>query len=572
MLLQRTNRLHTVVEMGVIGESPLEQARRILQDSIEALRFDYGELGEAESERGYARLCWVGEDAEHDQEGIGGRGIDRDKPFVVFDTAEEGFADEAITRLGLRSLLYWPFVNAEEKRCVLCFGWKSPLAEFISEEEIQYIDVLVALVSRLLKALDDQRGIAERVHTDSLTGIANRAALLQHLNAVIAAAQRNATKAAVLYIDLNHFKKINDEHGHAVGDTVLRGVAGRLKAVLRKHEVCGRLGGDEFCLVVSSFREEEELQAIARRILGTIEQPTDAGNGMMLSTSSSIGIAMYPRDAESAAELLSHADRAMYRAKLRRAPAYSFYESEAAQPVEQPLRVDLSDFSKNFVLCYQPIVSARSRRPIAAEVLPRWLHSDGMRMPEKFVHAAQQQGLSSKLDSLIAQSAIQRITQHNAWHCGLHVNVGDPDESLIGALPESGVAVCFEVSEQQVAADTDRYLRFCAASRSRGHRVGLSHFGWGRLPLRALAEMRPDFVKISVADLRENGDRRADSDFLRTMIEQAHHMSSFVIAESVETESEREWLTASGVDAVQGFGISSPLAEEDFFTWLRRYA
>jgi EAL domain-containing protein (putative c-di-GMP-specific phosphodiesterase class I) len=195
-----------------------------------------------------------------------------------------------------------------------------------------------------------------------------------------------------------------------------------------------------------------------------------------------------------------------------------------------------------------------------------------MRLPEKFLQAAQEQGVEGKLDALIVQSSIQRVMQHNASQCALHVNLAVPDKTLLDALPQNGVHLSFEVSEQQVAAEPGRYLDFAAACRSRGYRVGLAHFGWGQLPLRVLAEMRPDFVKISVADLRESGAHRGEPDVLPTMVQQAHHLSSFVIAEAIETQSEREWLAASGVDALQGWAISSPLAEEDFFIWLRRYA
>ncbi len=484
---------------------------------------------------------------------------------------QEGFDDEAVRALGLQSLLFWPFI-AEGKRCVLCFGWKRLLDEFISEEEIEYIDVLVTLVARLLKALDFERGIAERADTDSLTGIPNRNAVLQHLGTVIAASQRSGANAAVLYIDLNHFKRINDEHGHAVGDAALRGVATRLKSVLRKHEVIGRLGGDEFCLVVSSFREEDELQIVARRVLDTLTEPTDVGNGLTLATSGSVGIAIYPRDGTTAAELLSRADQAMYRAKLEHSPAFAFYGEPAVTAFEQPLRIDLANFPKHFVLCYQPIVSARSGRPVAAEVLPRWLQPDGMRLPGKFLQAAEEQGLLAKLDALILQSSMQRVAQHHAGHCTLHVNISEPDPALIDSLPTLAGPVGLELSEQQIAGNTDRYLDFAAACRSRGYRVGISRFGWGQLPLRALAQMRPDFVKISMADVRESMSRPGERDYLRTMIDQAHRMSALVIAEAVETQSEHEWLVASGVDALQGYEISSPLAEEDFFLWLRRYA
>jgi EAL domain-containing protein (putative c-di-GMP-specific phosphodiesterase class I) len=192
-----------------------------------------------------------------------------------------------------------------------------------------------------------------------------------------------------------------------------------------------------------------------------------------------------------------------------------------------------------------------------------------MSLPEKFLVAAQQQGLADKLDLLILQSAIQRAVRHTPAHCTFHVNVYELNEALVSALPQSPALIALELSEHQMADDAG--LRFVAACRSRGYRVGLSHFGSGRVPLRVLAEMRPDFVKISAADIRARGGK-TNAEYVRTIVDQAHQLSAFVIAEAVETQFEREWLTASGVDALQGFEISSPLAEEDFFIWLRRYS
>lgn len=570
---QHVLRLHAVVEMGVIGEPPAEQVRRLLADSTAALEFDYAELGEdGPAERGeYVRLCSVGEGAAEIQRGIGWIGIGLEKPRIIFDTLQDnGAEDPSVAVLGLRSLLFWPFM-AKGKHCVLTLGWKRPRGEFISEEEIQYLNFLAALVSRLLEAVEHQRLIAERAETDALTGIPNRAAVMEHLTRAISAAQRESSGVALLYIDLNHFKNINDEHGHAAGDAVLRDIAKRIQHVLRKHELCGRLGGDEFCLVVSSFREDEELEVIARRVLDALSEPVVLDDEITLSASASVGIAVYPRDGTTASELLNSADRAMYRAKVEGTAAFAFYAGSAPTAVERPLSIDSADFHTQFMLCYQPIVSARSGRPIAAEVLPRWLHPKGMRSPERLLRVAQEQGLLGKFDSLILRTALRQTRQiGEAAQIIFHVNISEPNHALIDTPPRDAASVALEVSEQQVAEEPHQYLSFVSECRSRGFRIGISHFGAGHLSLRTLAEFRPDFVKISAGDLRENGELR-QVEALKILIEQAHQLSCLVIAEAVETDAERHWLVANGVDALQGFEISSPLAEQDFFAWLRRY-
>jgi|SRR5579884_1532175 len=568
-------RLHAVVEMGVIGEAPAEQARRILHDSISALGFDYGELGESTNDDGYVRLCAVGEGASQTQHGIGARGLDREKPYIVFDTHQDEVQDPATAALGLRSLLFWPFA-VEGKRCVLALGWKTVRNEFFTEEEIQYLNFLAALISQLLVALESQRKIVERADTDSLTGIPNRAAVLVHLGSAISGAQRDNSRVALLYIDLDNFKKINDDHGHAVGDEALCIIADRLRSVVRKHEMCGRLGGDEFCLVVSSFRDEQELEVVARRVLQTLREPVVLKDGLRLSATCSVGIAIYPRDGETAAEVIDHADKAMYRAKRDRSAAFAFYESAGpAAPAPAPsdgAKIDLANFPSQFVLCFQPIVAARSGRPIAAEVLPRWLHPDGMRLPERFLSAARDQGVMDKLDRLILKAAAAKAAAgHEFTQFTFHVNVAEADVSLLDALPRGPLPIALEISEQQVANEGNRYVELASACRARGFRLGLSNFGSGELSLRMLAELRPDFVKINAADMREKTGNVANKDYVQTLIDHAHRMGFFVIGEAIETAAERQWFVANGVDALQGFEIASPLTEQDLLAWLRRY-
>ncbi|HET6893868.1 MAG TPA: diguanylate cyclase [Candidatus Baltobacteraceae bacterium] len=564
-LHQHMVRLHAVVEMGVIGEPPEEQARRILSDSRTALDFDYAELTQQCASGEYVRVCAVGEGAERLEDTLGTAGFGRERPHMVFDTLHDGLSHHhVVAALGLRSVLFWPFM-AGEKRCMLAFGWLHPRAHFVSEDEIRYLDFLAALVSRLLDALEGQRRIAHRADTDLLTGIPNRAAVLDHLEREISAAQREDVHLALLYIDLNNFKQLNDQHGHAIGDAALQAIAQRIKSVLRKHELCGRFGGDEFCVIVPMVHSDEDLAIIARRLLDSLGEAITYDH-VTLHPSASIGIATYPRDGTSAAELLAHADRAMYRAKRERTAAYAFYAEQTATTVDRAITFDRATFRSQFIMCYQPIVSARSGRPIAAEVLPRWLHPEGMRSPQAFLQAAQQQGVLRELDMMIARVALEKADElRNVADLAYHVNVSEPNEALIEAIGKSGSMLAIEVTEQQITAEASRYVAFAGACRSRGLRFGIADFASDHLSLSVLADLRPDFVKIRA------GAKEAKRDSLSVLIDQAHHLSCTVIGESVETSSERQWLIANGVDALQGFEICSPLAEQDFSAWLRRY-
>jgi diguanylate cyclase (GGDEF)-like protein len=562
-LEQHTIRLRTVAELGVIGETPIEQARRVLHDARTALKFDYVELGEQPPDGRYERLCAVGDAA--DSVAIGGLGVTHDTPYMVFDTLDDdAVRDRALNELGMRALLFWSLA-LEGKRGLITFAWRQPRDEFVSEDEIEYVEFLAALVARLLDVLERQRREAERADTDALTGLANRAAVLDHLNRSMSAAERERLSLALLYLDLNRFKDINDDHGHAAGDAALRAIGLRLQSVLRKHELCGRVGGDEFCVVVSSFKDDHDLAAIARRLLDALTEPV-AYEGFTLGVSASIGIAVYPRDGTTVEELLACSDRAMYRAKRERGVAYAFSNSESATSVERPLRLAVSDFRKQFMMCFQPIITARGGRPIAAEVLPRWLQPEGMRSPEVFLKAAREQGVLHELDAAIARVVYEKATElRQVADLTYHINVSEPNESLVEALPHQAVRIAIEVTEAQVAAQPYRYIAFAASCRSRGLRFGVSNFTAHHLSLRALLELRPDFVKIRGAS------EDLEPEALAAVIEQAHRMHSVVIGEAVETAAQHQWLLANGVDAVQGFAISSPLAEQDFSEWLRRY-
>jgi diguanylate cyclase (GGDEF)-like protein len=550
--------------MGVVGGAPMEQAQRILADSQRALGFEYAELGQQLPDGEYTRLCAIGNGADVLPAGIGVHGIRREKPYMVFDVLQDPSGnDSAVRALGLRSMLFWPF-TWDGSRCVLTIAWKTPRDEFVSEDEIRYLDLLASLASRLLEVMERERRIAARADTDLLTGIPNRAALLEHLNREISAAGRNGSPLAVLYIDLNDFKKVNDQYGHAAGDAALRVIAARIQSVLRKHEMCARVGGDEFCVVVSAFKEEDELAVISRRILDALREPL-VHDGITLTAAASVGIAVHPRDGTTIEDLLAHADRAMYRAKRERGGAYAFHAS-AATAVERPVSVEHAAFLSQFMMCYQPIISARSGRPIAAEVLPRWLQPEGMRTPQAFLQAARDQSVLPQLEAMIARVVADKAAENRTIaDIAYHINISEPGELLVDALPNYAPSFAVEVTEQQVAAEPFRYIAFAEVCRSRGQRFGISSFGADQLSLRTLTELRPDFVKVRV------GRNEADREALSMLIEQAHRLSCYVIGEAIETAAERQWFVANGVDALQGFEICSPLAEQDFFAWLRRY-
>jgi len=550
-------RLKALRETGVFAESHLDQIRGMLADVAESLNAQYAEIGNAHS-NGNDDACVVrvtrGGDAP--QNAIASQHTSP-KPRLVFDTQDEDVASHpVVARLGLRSLLFWPF-EVDDRAYVLSLGWKEPRRTFMEESEREYFDLLVASLTPLLRAQRRQSAIIAQASTDPLTGMPNRAAILENLSRAMYAADRDHGQVAVLYIDLDGFKRINDKYGHAVGDTALRQIAKRLQSVLRKHEVCGRLGGDEFCAVISITEGEEELELVALRLLESLQDPIVVPDGARFGASASIGIAVYPRDGRSAEEILTASDRAMYRAKAERRGTYALASARAAH-IERPLiSIDAETFHKQFVLCYQPIVSARTGQTIGAEVLPRWLKREGMCPPEVFLEAARDQGLVNALDALILRRAHEhtaRVLQGS--RIALHVNVYEPNDDILNAALSVDPPVALEFSAEQVATQPDAYCDFIRECRAKGFLAGLSHFGCGDIALGTLAQLNLDFVKIG------------RNEWSPPIIEYAHHLRCLVIAEHVETAADRQWISIQGVDALQGFAIASPLAERDFFAWL----
>lgn len=556
------SRLRSLSDTGILGESYVEQLCGVLADTARSLGTDYAELGGQRSAADpdtYVLLCAL-PNGRRAPAAVGSSRLYGSQPRMISDTAEdeELAADRIVRRLNLRSVLLWPF-KAEDRYYVLTLGWRKPRQTAMDEEEREYFEFLISLLSRLLKAQEQQAEMLKRASTDPLTGLANRTAVLEHLSRQIHAAERELRQIALLYIDLNNFKRINDEYGHVVGDVTLQHVASRVQSVMRKNEVCGRLGGDEFCAVVCAFNDEDGLDLIAERILQTFGEPLTVDDRLRIELAASIGIAVYPRDGTTAEQLLARADRAMYEVKRERRAAFAFASPQLRKTILPKIRINSASFHQEFVLCYQPIVSARTGRTIAAEVLPRWLQRDAMSPPEVFLRAAQDQGAMNELDALVLQKAHERISAAvQPSHITLHVNVFEANEELLKTPLSRHLPVALEFTAEQIAHEPEKYRRFISACQEQGFQVGVSHFGRGGIPARELLSLHVDFVKVG------------RSEWLSPLVEYAHQLGCTVIAETIETANERRWISTTGVDGLQGFAIATPLAEQDFLTWLKR--
>lgn len=562
------HRLQAVWDLS-LGEhfSSDNQLNALLGDATAALQAEYAELYSVDDQTylaaGTAEATAILDLAHYAPEyALGAMTAEVRDPLFVGDTDQDAIwgAHPLVTALPLRSILVMP-VTHSGKRYQLLVAWKARRAGDLTEEESGYLKFFQRIIGRLLENLEREREITSRIITDHLTGLYNRSAMMDQISKAVSAANRSGESLAVMYVDLDGFKELNDNFGHALGDTALQQAATRMRAVLRKHEAAGRVGGDEFALLVTSFSDREQLAEIAKRILAALRDPIVTGNAKA-KISASIGIAVYPDHGTTPEDLIEHADRAMYQAKRRAGDGFAIFGTpeEPAQSVSHLITAQLAGavMEREFFLCYQPIVYARTGRPLAAEALIRWLHPGmGMLAPHRFLDESRDTRVLNRIENWVLASALEKQSRLRAIGVRLtmHINVSEPNADLLDLAHESLPDLRFELSENAIAEDEKAFVRFINTARDRGLRVGLSNFGTGRLSLGVLASLPLEFVKVT-------------PDVSAPVVETAHRFGWTVIAENVEEMRQREALVTLGVDALQGYYVCSPLAESDFDNWL----
>lgn len=544
----------------------------MLQEARAAISCDYVELWNSRAEE---RVAHTGDEPRAlgilqfaDQPVCG------DQTMFVLEPGEDARVQAALRDAGRAAVLARRF-EAARHEYALFFAWNQRRPRTLGDSEVQYVDFLTHVLSRVLVLADKYRELNDRVSIDPLTGLQNRAATLDRIALAVSSAKRNPNQFAVLYVDLNGFKQVNDSHGHTLGDRALAEAARRMRAVLRRHEMAGRIGGDEFAVLVD-FDDVSDLERVAERLLEAICEPIEMGT-TRLALSASVGIAIFPQHGTTAEDLLAHADSAMYSAKRGSGAQYAFYDSRVmtrtpaqpaapprpaaeapaplAEPAVAPAAAAAPD-SPPFVFCFQPIVDARTSRIVAAEALIRWFDPvRGLVLPGALNESG---ALPKNIDRIVAETLGTGEYRQTSRIVPIHVNISEADETLLASLPaDAGIAL--EIPEALVAEDGDRCLEFMQQARKRGLRAGLSDFGGSGLPLRFVASLPIDFVKIA----------NMPAAAARAAIQQAHHFGWTVIAENVEDETQRDWLVSAGVDALQGYQICSPLTHNDFANWLK---
>lgn len=435
-----------------------------------------------------------------------------------------------------------------------------------------------------------QEALEHQANYDALTGLPNRNLLNDRLRQAVFA-QRDIHPIAVVFIDLDHFKFVNDSLGHSLGDKLLATVAERLQSVVRDGDTVARLGGDEFVLILNDQTHGEVIYRAMQRILATVSEPITIG-GQELYITCSAGVSVYPQDGPDVESLLKNADVAMYRAKEHGRNNFKFFTAEMNAVANERLGVEHSLRKAlerdELLLHYQPKVSLATGRIVGAEALVRWQHPErGLVAPNRFIPIAEETGLIVPIGEWVLRSA---CAQNRAWQrAGLpplvmSVNVSARQfrqerlaKTVGRILAETGVDaehLDLELTESMVMHDAQAAIRILRDLKSLGIGLSVDDFGTGYSSLSYLRRLPLDTLKIDrtfvhdIADLKEG-----DGGILaQAIISLGHSLKLNVIAEGVENDAELEFLKAHHCDQVQGFYFSKPVRAEEFARMLKSQA
>lgn len=416
---------------------------------------------------------------------------------------------------------------------------------------------------------------------DALTGLANRALLQDRLEQSIHFARRSGRIVAVLLLDLDRFKFINDSLGHDFGDKMLRVLAQRLQQSVRTADTVARLGGDEFVILLAEVAEPEDVGLIANKILRNIADPLTI-DGREMTMTASLGISLYPRDSDDGSTLIRNADIAMYRAKSQERSTFAFYSPEMNERVLEVLELESAMRQAlergEFCLHYQPKVELTSGRVVGCEALIRWQHPErGMIPPANFIPLAEETGLIVPLGTWVLREACRqaRIWQDDgAPVFSVAVNLsarqfrkGNLTTIVSGILHDIGLApglLELELTESMVMDDPAEAEQIMRSLKNLGVSLSLDDFGTGYSSLNYLRRFPVDSLKIDRSFIRDVTTDQSGASVVTSVIDIAHNLGLTAVAEGVETREQLDFLTGCGCDMFQGYLFSKPLPAEEF--------
>lgn len=493
---------------------------------------------------------------------------------VVICTAYSDYSwKDIVKRLGYSDslvILKKPFDNIEviQLAHALTQKWKMSLDAQSRREELE----------RMVAQATEE--LTHHATHDVLTDLPNRRLLSDRLEQAIAFARRAGDKLAVLYIDLDGFKVVNDTLGHPVGDALLRQLVERMQDRLRESDTLARIGGDEFVLIASGLKDAQDARTLAGRLQERLRPPFKA-EGHQMAITASVGISVYPEDGRDAGELLRAADIAMYEAKRRGKNRAVFFTAEIGRAANERLELEThlrsAIVTNQFVLYYQPEFELQTHRLVRFEALLRWNHpSMGLVSPGKFIPVAEDSGFVVDIGNWVIPTACHAARRWN--QAGLpgvpvavnisaqHLCRADFIATVMGALHRSGLAaemLELELTESAIVHNFEEIAAKINRLRELGVRVSIDDFGTGYSSFSYLDKLPVAAIKIDRSFLQESDSASRSRSIVEGVVKLAHSLGLRVVVEGVETEGQLDFLRGSDADDVQGFLLGVPAPIED---------
>jgi diguanylate cyclase (GGDEF)-like protein/PAS domain S-box-containing protein len=447
--------------------------------------------------------------------------------------------------------------------------------------------IRMTIVRDMRDRLAAQARIHHLAHHDALTGLPNRGTFMDRLEQLMASAHDSSDRLALLFIDLDHFKRVNDSLGHLVGDTLLQTVARRITECLRASDLVARFGGDEFMVLLPAANVRADVEEVAHKLLRAIESPLEV-EGQSISVTPSIGVALYPVDGETPTDLIKHADTAMYAAKSRGRANCRFFEPAMASAAYEALVLE-SQLAQalersEFELLYQPQVRASDGAFVGAEALIRWHHPErGLLTPDDFIPMAEQRRLMTRIGRWTLHEALCAAGRWQARQPGQAVipvavnlsamafHAADFVDNVAQVLADTGAPghlLEVELTERMLMDDVGAVRQVLSRLKRLGIRIAVDDFGTGYSSLGHLKDLPIDKIKIDRSFVQDLPGDPGSLAIARAVVQLARGLGLVVIAEGVETEAQRAALNELGCDELQGYLISRPVSAGALAGWI----
>lgn len=512
-----------------------------------------------------------------------GTAVYKNEPQFVCDTLKDerwsdlSFQDFA-TQFGIFACWSMPIRN-EQTLPVGSFALSSLEKRQPHEFHQKLLETCANIASIIVKREEEQSELQRLAHFDSLTGLPNRVLFNLRLEHAIEKTKRTREQLAILFIDLDNFKDINDTLGHNAGDAALKMVTKRILRVLREQDTLSRMGGDEFTLMIEDISDPLDVGYIAEKILESLQAPLTLDNTERL-LSASIGIAIHPSDGEEQEVLLRNADMAMFEAKKRGRGQYYYYEQDLTKMVSHRLSIE-KDLRKalrenQFILHYQPQFSCENEAIIGAEVLVRWNHPErGIIPPLDFIAIAEESELICELDWLVMRGACE---QYMLWReeglaefaLSINLSAKGINKGYAKRLLSFLTSISFPVEQleievtESVAVSDLQGIEELNELRLNGLSISMDDFGTGHSSLAQLKNMPISKLKIDRSFVSDIPRDKNDEAIVQTILAMSKILQLKVVAEGVETQEQLDFLKANDCDFVQGFFLSKPIDAENF--------